>query len=106
MLKSAHARNNFIYRIHAYTILPGPGSQDAGRFLFLSYFNGFLNLRYEQVPGTNCVARLQVADSRRTYGCVYIYIYIYVYTYVHVYACICTCVRIWMHMNGIAANNQ
>ena len=63
-----------------YHLLPGPGNQAAGRFLILSYFYSFLILRFEQVAGKYCVARQQVADSRRC-------IYVRAYAYVHLYAC-------------------
>ena len=58
-------------------------SQAAERFLIYSYFYGFLILRSEQVAGTDSVARRQVADGRRAYGCVYIYVYICVNEYAY-----------------------
>ena len=63
---------------------PGPSNHAAGFFLILSYFYGFLILRSEQLTSTYCVARLQVADSRRPMD---------VYMFAHTYACISTSVN-------------
>ena len=75
-----------------YLLLPGPGNQAAGRFLILSYFYGFLILRSEQVAGTYGVARRQVADSRRAYGCAYMCERVYICMYM------CVCVHVFVHV--------
>ena len=72
------------------------------RLLILRYFYSVLSLRSEQVAGTYGVARRQVVDNRRAYGCAYGRGNIYIC----VHACICTCECMCLHLNRLATNNQ
>ena len=80
-------------------VLPGLGNKAAGRFLILSYFYCISILICDQVAGTYGVTRLQVADSRRAYGYVYMSAHVYtVHVYVYVYIYIDTCVHVYVHV--------